>query len=277
MNATPKMRIKRFTPLQRLFHAVLMLTFLFQGATGLAHMYAETSWGKWVGGLFGGYEAAKAIHNQIGIFMICGFLVHAVYLLFKINWKNFPGSLMDPDSILPRPADVKQFFQHIGWFLGFAKPPAFDRWGYWEKIDYWAVYWGMVIIGFTGLMMAYPLLTSNYMPGWALNVAFWVHRIEALLALGHVFIIHFFIAHLRRHNFPMDRAMFEGSTSFEAMRHEKPAWIGRLDKQGELDGLMVGEVGTGRRAVYYVFGYAAVAAGLFLLIGALISAPYVSW
>ena len=50
----------------------------------------------------------------------------------------------------------------------------------------------------TGLAMAFPLAASRIMPGWGLNVAFWIHRIEAILAMGHVFIIHFFIVHLRR-------------------------------------------------------------------------------
>jgi hypothetical protein len=115
------------------------------------------------------------------------------------------------------------------------------------------------------------------MPGWGLNVAFWIHRIEALLAMGHLFIIHFFIAHLRRHNFPMDHTMFEGSADLDAARHERPAWISRLRQSGELDGVLVSEAMPLQRVIAYVFGFAAVAAGLFLLIGALINVRYISW
>ena len=277
MNLTTKTRIKRFSLLQRIFHVLLMLSFLTQGATGLARMYTETPWGRWLGGLFGGYEAARTVHIYVGIFMLCGLLVHVFYLLFKINWQKFPRSLTGPDSLLPRPNDIKQFFQHMAWFIGIGKPPAFDRWGYWEKFDYWAVFWGLIIIGTTGLLMAFPLTSSRIMPGWGLNVAFWVHRIEALLAMAHVFIIHFFIAHLRRHNFPMDRTIFEGSASLDAVRHEKPAWIDRLEKNGELDSVLVTEAMPGQQILFYVFGYAAVAVGLFLLIGALVNTPYISW
>jgi len=172
VNLTTKTRIKRFSPLQRLFHALLMLSFLVQGATGLARMYTETPWGRGLGGMFGGYEAARTVHIYVGIFMLCGLLVHVFYLLFKINWQKFPRSLAGPDSLLPRPNDIKQFFQHIAWFMGIGKPPAFDRWGYWEKFDYWAVFWGLIIIGTTGLLMAFPLTSSRIMPGWGLNVAF---------------------------------------------------------------------------------------------------------
>jgi cytochrome b subunit of formate dehydrogenase len=184
---------------------------------------------------------------------------------------------LGPDSLLPWPRDIRDFFQHIGWFLGIAKAPRFDRWGYWEKFDYWAVFWGIPVLGITGLLLAYPLAASRIIPGWGLNLAFWIHRIEAILAMCHVFVIHFFIAHLRRHNFPMDRAMFEGSVDLEATRHERPAWVERLEKAGKLDGMLLPEAGVGRRIFYYVLGYVAVASGVFLLIGGLLNSPYITW
>ena len=277
MSPTIKNRIKRFTLPQRLFHLLLMLSFLIQGATGLSRLYFPTPWARWLSGLFGGYESTLLVHIYVGIFMICAFLIHALYLIFKINWSAFPGSLFGPDSLLPRAKDIKDFFQHIGWFIGVTKAPRFDRWGYWEKFDYWAVFWGMVILGGTGLVLAYPLISTRFMPGWGLNIALWVHRIEALLALAHIFMIHFFIAHLRHHNFPMDRAIFEGSAKLSAVRHEKPAWINRLEEGGELEGVLVAEALPAQRIVYYMVGYIAVAAGLFLLIGALVNSPFISW
>jgi cytochrome b subunit of formate dehydrogenase len=268
-----KKRIKRFTPIQRLFHLLLMLSFLTLGASGLSRLYINSGWGKSLAQFFGGYESALVVHKYVGFFMICGFIVHAVYLLTKINSKNIIG----PDSLLPGPKDVTDFFSHIGWFLGLRQMPRFDRWGYWEKFDYWAVFWGMVIIGVTGLMMAFPLIATRYMPGWGLNVALWVHRIEAFLAMAHVFIIHFFIAHLRRHNFPMDRTMFEGSADLGTVQSEKPAWIDRLKSNGELEEMMVAEAAGPQKAVFYIFGYAAVALGLFLLIGALANGRAIAW
>ena len=269
-------RIKRFTPVQRLSHIFLMVTFLLQSATGLGRMYMETGFGQWLCWLFGGYDATREVHIWVGIVMLGGFALHVCYLLFRVDWTNFPKSLFGPDSMLPSLADVKAFFQHVAWFFGLRRPPAFDRWGYWEKFDYWAVFWGMVIIGVTGLLLAWPIIASRIMPGWGLNVALWIHRIEALLAMGHVFIIHFFIAHLRRHNFPMDRAMLEGSADLDDARHERPAWIERLESEGALSGSLVSEAVVGQRVVYYLVGFTAVAIGVFLLVGAIINAPYIN-
>jgi cytochrome b subunit of formate dehydrogenase len=277
VNRIKQNRIKRFTPLQRIFHVFLMLSFLTQGITGLARMYIETGWGRRLAWLVGGYDSALVIHKYVGIIMLLGFAFHGLYLIVNVDWRKFPRSLFGPDSLLPGPADAKQFFQHIGWFLGKPEPPRFDRWGYWEKFDYWAVFWGMVIMGGTGLILAYSLFATRYMPGWVLNVIFWVHRIEAILAMAHVFTIHFFVAHLRRHNFPMDMAMFEGSVDLDAARHEKPAWVERFESSGSLDNVLVAGSSIWRRTFFYIFGYAAIATGVFLLIGGLVNSPHITW
>lgn len=277
MSARNQNKIKRFTLIQRLFHLFLVVTFLLQGATGLARMFIETRWGQSLAWVFGGYEGCRSIHVSLGIIMICGFVLHGVYLFLKIDWKSLPKSLFSPDSLVPRPKDVKDFFQHIAWFLGLANTPQFDRWGYWEKFDYWAVFWGIPVLGVTGLLLAYPLAASEVVPGWGLNVLFWIHRIEAVLAMVHVFIIHFFIAHLRRHSFPMDRAMFEGSVALEDALHEKPLWIERLREENRLDNLRVPEAGAVRRTLFYAVGYLFVLCGVFLLIGGVVNSPRVTW
>ncbi|MBL0712225.1 MAG: cytochrome b/b6 domain-containing protein [Desulfosarcina sp.] len=255
--------------MQRLFHALLIITFLTQAATGLSRMYIETVWGRQTAGLFGGDEQALIVHKYVGLFMIALFLLHVLYLLITIDWRRFPESVTGPDSMLPRGQDIKDFFNHIRWFLGRTKAPAFDRWAYWEKFDYWAVFWGMVILGGTGLVLAYSMVSVRYMPGWGLNVTIWIHRIEALLAIGHVFIIHFFIGHLRRMNFPMDRAMFEGSADLAHSRQERSSWIRRLEKEGSLDGMIVTEATIGRQVIFYLFGFLAMATGIYLVVSAL--------
>jgi cytochrome b subunit of formate dehydrogenase len=269
--------IGRFTLAQRLFHVSLMLSFITQAATGLSRAFIETQWGTFLASLFGGYEQALAVHKLVGLFMLLLFGIHLLYVMAKIDWRQFPQSLFGPDSLLPRWADLVQGLQHLGWFFGMKKQPQFDRWGYWEKFDYWAVFWGMLIIGGTGLILYSPVFSSRYMPGWGLNVALWVHRIEAMLAMAHVFIIHFFIGHIRRPSFPMDLAMFEGSVNLEFARHERPAWVARLEKTSKLESLLVSKTSIGLRVFFYLFGFAALIIGVFLLIGALVNSPYITW
>ncbi|MEW6263268.1 MAG: cytochrome b/b6 domain-containing protein [Thermodesulfobacteriota bacterium] len=270
-------KLRRFSLAQRLFHLGLLLCFVCQAATGLARMYVETAWGRGLTAFFGGHDQALNIHKTVGIVLIIIFVVHAVYILVRFKWSEFPAVIFSPDSILPRPADLGQFVRHTLWLLGLGRPPRIDRWTYWEKFDYWAVFWGMVIIGGSGLILYDPVITSRLMPGWIINPAFWVHRIEAILAMGHVFIIHFFVAHGRRHNFPMDTAMFEGSVSLDLARYERPAWMERLEQSGELTRILVNGASMPLRVLYYGFGLTVMAFCLFLLVGAMINAGGVSW
>ena len=266
------MRLKRFTPVQKLFHVLLMVSFLIQAVTGTARMYIETQWGQAIAQPFGGYAGCLEVHKVVGLFMLFLFVCHLIYALFLIFARNVGGE----DTLWLRGRDLSQFFAHLRWMFG-GEAPRFERWGYWEKFDYWAVFWGMIVLGVTGLMLYTPLETSRYFKGWFLNVALWVHRIEACLAMLHVFVIHFAIAHLRRHNFPMDRAMFSGDTDLKAAAEERPAWIARLRTSGELENKTMAEAPAIGVIASYIIGLSAVALGIYLVVGGLMNANLVSW
>ena len=268
-------RIKRFTRGQRWFHLLLILSFIIQASSGLARMYIMTDWGRNLADIFGGYDRALTIHWWVGLFMLALLGVHTTYVLLRISWRHFPKNIYGPDSLLPRLEDFNQAFQHVGWMLGISKLPHFDRWGYWEKFDYFAVFWGILLLGGTGIILFNPVFFTRLMPGRAINILLWVHRIEAVLAITHVSVIHFFIGHLRRHNFPMDLVMFEGSVSMEKLRHERPAWMERLEKTGDLTREVTSDAPTALRAVYYGFGFTIMICLLYLCFNALMHVGYI--
>ena len=265
-------RLKRFSPTHRLWHLGLVLVFMTLSVTGIAWMYYETSWGRGLASLFGGYSGTLEVHRIAGLVMMAGFVAHIVYMLTQIDWKGFPRSLMGPETLVFQWVDVKGFFAHLGWIFGLREHPRFDRWSWWEKFDYWAVWWGLIIVGITGLMLYNPVLTSEFMPGWLLNVALWVHRIEAVLAMGHIFTIHFTVEHWRPSSFPYNASMFDGSIDLEDARHEHPGWVARLEKEGRLDAALVSPPPVPLRILYFVVGYAIILLGVFLLVFALINA-----
>jgi cytochrome b subunit of formate dehydrogenase len=179
--------IKRFNLADRLFHLFVMVTFTVQALTGVGRLLYITNWGKWFVGFFGGYESATIIHNRVGVIMIVGFIAHIVYVLARMDWRGFPQSLFSDDSLIPNLTDFKNLGQLFRWFFGMGPPARFGRWTYWEKFDYWAVFWGMPLFAVTGLMLMYPVATSRILPGWTLNVALLFHRAEAILAIGYLF------------------------------------------------------------------------------------------
>ena len=264
--------IRRFPPIHRLWHFGLLLVFMILSVTGIAWMYFETPWGRGLADRFGGFTTTLEIHRIAGLVMLTGFVLHIVYMLFQINWRKLPRSLAGPDSLVFQWIDVKGFFAHLGWIFGIRKAPRFDRWSWWEKFDYWAVWWGLIIVGVTGLMLYNPVLTSDFMPGWLLNVALWVHRIEAVLAMGHIFTIHFTVEHWRPSSFPFNASMFDGRIDLEEARHEHPAWLERLEREGRLEEVLIPPPPVPLRILYFLFGYAIIALGLFLLVFAIINA-----
>ena len=114
------------------------------------------------------------------------------------------------NSIVPQPRDFKDFYQTAKWFCGLGPRPIFGCFTYWEKFDYWAVFWGMAIIGTSGYILWFHTFFSRIFPGWVFNIAFLFHSEEALLAAGFIFTIHFFNSHLRPEKFPMDLVIFTG-------------------------------------------------------------------
>jgi len=229
-------------------------------------MFIETGFGQMLANAFGDYKGAIGVHRIAGLVLMAVFTAHLFYILHRARTAN--GGLMGPDSLVWTMADFRAFWQHLKWLVGHAEHPAFDRWAWWQKFDYWAVWWGTMIVGITGLVMFDPLITSDYLPGWSLNVARWVHKIEALLAMAHIFVVHFFVESYRPRAFPLNDHVFHGAANLDALRHEHPEWVARLEAEGRLDELTIQQPPRAVQMVYFTFGFAMVALGVVLLVGA---------
>jgi cytochrome b subunit of formate dehydrogenase len=171
--------------------------------------------------------------------------------------------------MVPTLQDWRDFVAHNKWFFGKAPKPEFDRWTYWEKFDYFAVFWGVFIIGASGLMMWFPELMTRHLPGWLINIALVIHSDEALLAAGFIFSIHFFNTHFRIEKFPMDTVIFSGRVSKNEMLHERRRWYDRLVAEGRLDDFRIRDEwqrwkGIARSFGYFFFGLGVILLGLIL-------------
>ncbi|MEW6322509.1 MAG: hypothetical protein AB1635_15650 [Acidobacteriota bacterium] len=265
MSATER-HIVRFTPYQRLLHLVMFITFLGLAATGLPILFSSTGWARTMARLIGGFEAAALLHRLFAFGMLAVFTSHVAEIGYRLVVRRERGLLWGPTSMVPQPSDAAQFWGHLKWFAGRGPRPAFDRYTYWEKFDYWAVFWGMFIIGGSGLLLWFPGFFSSWLPGWVFNVALLVHGEEALLATGFIFTIHFFNSHFRPEKFPMDMVMFTGQVAESELAEERPSEHARLVREGRLEALVAPEepswVSSGGR----IIGGLAVAAGLVLLV-----------
>jgi hypothetical protein len=168
--------------------------------------------------------------------------------------------------MIPQPKDVVELYQHFRWFFGLGRKPSFGRFTYWEKFDYWAVFWGMAIIGTSGYMMWFSDLFGQLLPGWLFNIALLIHADEALLAVWFIFAIHFFNSHLRPDRFPIDLVIFTGRERVEELKESRPAEYERLVSTGALDVARADPPPLWLRNFGRIIGFAAIGIG-FLLLG----------
>lgn len=263
--------IRRFTNFQVWMHIVVILSFMLLAITGLPLKYASASWAQLLARLLGGEPVMRYIHLISGAVTFGYFFLHLLAVAYRfVKTRDF-HLFFGPDSLLPRPKDLLDLLSNFRWFLYLGPRPKLDRWSYWEKFDYWAVFWGVAMIGFSGLMLADPALAARLLPGQWLNVAAVVHGEEALLAVGFIFVFHFFHNHLRPENFPMDVTIFTGRLPLERFKEERPQQYTRLMTAGRLDGLLAPPPSRGLVVAASLFGGLVVLVGLALIVVVLVT------
>jgi cytochrome b subunit of formate dehydrogenase len=234
--------------------------------TGTAVLYADSAWAKAVMALMGSPREAAIIHRIAALVFIGLFFGHLGYFLLVLirNWKTF--RFFGPTSLIPNLQDVKDAGAMFKWFFGRGPRPHFDRWSYWEKFDYWAPFWGMAIIGISGVMMWLPELTASFLPGWVFNVATIVHGEEAFLAAVFLFTVHFFNVHFRPDKLPQDIVMFTGVMPLEEYRREHMLEYRRLAESGELEKYLVDAPSPQMTTASKILGAILILTGLTLLV-----------
>lgn len=261
----------RFRHFHRVAHTVMLVSFLGLALTGLPLKYSQYEWAQAVARGLGGFASTSLWHRFFGLVNLGCLLVYAVRLVVlfarpgrnQSRWKVVFG----PNSTVPNIRDLKDFGRMVRWFGGRGPKPTFDRWAYWEKVDFWGASADIVIIGLTGLIMWFPNFFCSFLPGEALNIAKVIHSTQALLATAFVFAIHFFATHLRPEKFPMDMSVLTGLVSEEELEHERPEYLERMRRDGTLQERKARVPSRGVLRLISLGGYVALALGVSLLVG----------
>ena len=218
-------RYLRFDVLQRIEHFILLVSFSLLGITGLAQKFAANPIADVTLRLFGGIEGSRTIHHISAIVMglLCAYHIVAVgYRVFVLRARL---------TMLPGSGDFFELVNDVKYNLGLTKAPTkFGRYNYGEKMEYWAMVWGTIVMGLTGFMMWNPIATTKLVPGEWIPAAKAAHGGEAVLAVLAIIIWHFYNVHIKTFN----KSMFTGHLDEHQMTHEH----GR-----ELEGIVHGTAG----------------------------------
>jgi formate dehydrogenase gamma subunit len=204
--------IVRMTGKQRLQHVILLTSFIALVLTGFALKYPDS----WLAALLVGGESFRRIaHRVAGVVMLAAGLFHVYYLFLTAEGRR---ALVD---MFPRMKDITDFVHSMRYYaLGRSSKPKFAKFNYGEKAEYWAVVWGTIIMGVTGLMVWFKVGVFGFLPKWIIDVALSIHFYEAILATLAIVVWHFYNVIFDPDVYPLNWAVVDGKVSEHYYREE---------------------------------------------------------
>jgi len=206
--------VLRMSLSQRWQHAVLALSFITLAMTGFALKFPDSGLAE----LLGSSEPVRRwVHRVAGVVLLLVGVWHLIYLLSSKDGRRLVRDLFPVKKDL---ADVWQAVRYLAG--GSAEKPKIGRFGYAEKMEYWAVLWGTLIMGATGLMVWFKLDVTRFLPRWAVDVALTIHYYEAVLACLAIVVWYFYHVIFDPDIYPLNTACWSGRVSEEWQKHEHP-------------------------------------------------------
>jgi len=206
--------VVRMDQSQRRQHFVLASSFIILAVTGFALRFPDS----WVGLMLGSNEGFRRwLHRISGVVLLLSGVYHVWYLARRREGRKL---LKD---FLPVPKDLADL-TGMGRFLAGVSPerPKIGRFGYAEKMEYWAVIWGTIIMGVTGLIIWFKMDVTRFLPRWAVDVAHTIHYYEAILACLAIVVWHFYHVIFDPDVYPLNWACWDGKVTKHWQAEEHP-------------------------------------------------------
>jgi len=225
----PEGSVLRMSLAERCQHALLASSFIVLVYTGFALKFPDTWLFAWLVALEQGSAIRGWVHRGAAVAMILACLWHLAYLPTR------RGRALVAD-MLPRPEDVKEVWQNVGYLSGLrSDPPRFGRFSYIEKAEYWSLIWGSMVMVVTGFALWFETEAMRFLPLWTLDLATMVHYYEAWLATLAIVVWHFYMVIFNPDVYPMNWTWLTGKISTAMLRHEHPREYERLREQEEAE------------------------------------------
>lgn len=226
--------LPRLTLMQRIQHILIFSSLLTLVFTGFPIKFASAPWALPLNQLVGGMPVARIIHRTAGTVFFGTFIFHVFYLAF-----NFICHLRKPTSVtiwdklaffsmVPDKKDLQDLIQDIKYWLFLADHKAPKRkFDYFGKFGYMAVFWGIPIVGPSGVIMwfkefffstEFPVI--GYLPEWVFSVVKIMHSDEVFLATIVLTVWHWYIVHYNPDIFPIRWTWLNGTIPAELLEEE---------------------------------------------------------
>jgi formate dehydrogenase gamma subunit len=218
----------RMSRSERIQHFLLFTSFITLILTGFGLKFPEAFWVKWIVFIIGdnAFEARGVVHRIASIVMIAASLYHLYYILFTTRGKQLVR------DFLPCKQDLIDFKDSMFYLLGKSDvKPKLGRFSYIEKMEYWAVVWGTVIMGATGFILWFENTFLKIVGTTGMDISTAIHYYEAILASLAILVWHFYFIFINPDVAPMNKAWSKGYLTREQMEHEHPLELEEIEKK----------------------------------------------
>jgi cytochrome b subunit of formate dehydrogenase len=239
----------RFSVNQRIQHFILATCVIVLALTGFPLKFHDAFWAHRLYALFGGIKVAPIVHKTAGAVMLLLFVYHCIYTCYhayvgqiiplKKKGELSIGNLVKvvlSHPFIPNLKDGKDIIELLKYLFFLSdKRPDGTEWTWKEKMDFWGPFWGIPVLGISGLIMWNQVLATQFLPGEVINFALIAHSDEALLAALFLFIWHWYNVHFSTSVFPMGTVFITGYLSEELMVEEHYEYYQEVMKQAGLE------------------------------------------
>jgi len=189
-------------------HIILAVSFIGLGVTGFALRFPESWWAKLLVAAGLTEDLRKLTHRGLAAALVLASIYHVFYVLFTKRGRMLIWAL------IPKFTDIGEVIGNLFYYAGFKKhPPRFGMYDYTAKAEYWALIWGTVVMGVTGMVLWFPAIATSWAPGWLVRVCETIHFWEAILAVSAIVIWHFFFVIFLPKEYPMSWTWITGRMS----------------------------------------------------------------
>ena len=214
----------RMTLPERWQHGALALSFMVLAFTGFLLRYPEAGWVVWIKGAWTGlFRMRASMHRIASVVMLAAGAVHIGYVVFTARGRQLIRDLW------PRRSDLSDAAGVVAYNLGLGTDkPKLGRFSYVEKVEYWALIWGTIVMATTGLIMWFDNSSMRAITKHGYDIARLIHFFEAWLATLSILCWHLYFVAFNPDSYPMSLTWLTGEISEREMHEEHPLELEQL-------------------------------------------------
>ncbi len=219
-------KVKRFDKHTIVQHILLTVSFTLLVVTGFALKFPDTWWIKFLTIIGLSEDVRGILHRTAAVIMVLTSMYHINYLFFTIKGRK------ELKFLMLRGQDLKDIKTNLLYHMGKSnRKPEYDKYDYTEKIEYWALIWGSVIMVVTGFILWFPTFFVQFLPSWTITLSETVHYYEAWLATLAIVVWHFFFVIFHPDEYPMSMTWLTGRMSDKEAQHKHSIWYKKMKKK----------------------------------------------